>query len=195
MRNAARFAPRFTLVLASLLALPARAAADDLERLMALLAQRARGHVTFAEEDHLAILDRPVKSSGELLYERPDRLEKRTLVPHPASLLLDHGSLTIQYGRRRRVLALRDYPQIAPLVESLRSTLAGDRSALAQVFQITFTGSLERWTLSLVPLDAKLRSAVQRIRIEGAQDDLHVVDILQADGDQSVMTLGAPVSP
>jgi hypothetical protein len=195
MCNAARLVSRFTLALASLFALQAHAAADDLDRLMALLAQRAQGHVTFVEEDHLAVLDRPVKSSGELLYERPDRVEKRTLVPHPASLLLDHGTVTIQYGRHTRVLALRDYPQIAPLVESLRSTLAGDRSALAQVFQITFTGSLERWTLSLVPLDAKLRSAVQRIRIEGTQDELHVVDIVQADGDESVMTIGAPVSP
>jgi hypothetical protein len=46
-----------------------------------------------------------------------------------------------------------------------------------------------------VPLDAKLRGTVQKIRIEGAQDELHVVDILQADGDQSVMTIGAPVLP
>ena len=195
MRNAARFAARFALVLASLVTLHAHAAEDDLDRLMTLLAQRAHGHVTFVEEEHLAVLDRPVKSSGELLYERPDRVEKRTLVPRPASLLLDHGTLTIQYGRRTRVLALRDYPQIAPLVESLRATLAVDRSALAEIFQITFTGSLERWTLSLVPLDAKLRGTVQKIRIEGAQDELHVVDILQADGDQSVMTIGAPVLP
>jgi len=29
----------------------------------------------------LAMLERPLQSSGELLYDAPDRLEKRTLKP------------------------------------------------------------------------------------------------------------------
>jgi len=195
MRNAVLPATCCAFALASLLAFEARAAEDDLDRLMTLLAQREHAHASFVEEDHLAVLDRPVKSSGELLYERPDRLEKRTLVPRAASLVLEHGSLTVQYGQRKRELALRDYPQIAPLIESLRATLAGDRSALAGVFQITFAGDLDRWTLSLMPRDPKLKNAVQQIRIDGARDELHVVDILQADGDRSVMTIGPPTPP
>ena len=52
---------------------------QDLDKLMGLLAQRQHGHVTFVEEHFLAVLDRPVESSGELLYDAPDHLEKRTL--------------------------------------------------------------------------------------------------------------------
>ena len=48
----------------------------DLDRLMGLLAQRKHGHVTFVEQHFLALLDRPLESSGELLYDAPDRLEK-----------------------------------------------------------------------------------------------------------------------
>ena len=33
--------------------------ADDLDSLMSLLAQRKHGHVSFVEEHHLAVLDRP----------------------------------------------------------------------------------------------------------------------------------------
>jgi hypothetical protein len=36
------------------------------------------------------------------------------------------------------------------------------RQALEHVFQITFEGSLEHWTLTLVPLDAKLKGVAQR---------------------------------
>ena len=37
-------------------------------------------------------------SSGELFYDAPDRLEKRTLTPSAESLVLDHGVLTAQRG-------------------------------------------------------------------------------------------------
>jgi hypothetical protein len=185
----------FALALAPLISLRAGAADNDLDRLMALLAERTHGHVSFVEQDYLAVLDRPLESSGELLYERPDRLEKRTLAPRPASLILQEGNLTIQSGRHKRLLALRDYPQIAPFIESIRATLAGDRTALEQVFQVSFDGSLARWTLSLAPLDVKLKSAVQQIRIEGMRDELQTINILQADGDRSVMTIGPAIPP
>jgi hypothetical protein len=191
MRNARRFA----LACALLMTVRAGAADNDLDSLMALLAQRAHGHVSFVEQDYLGVLDRPLATSGELLYERPDRLEKRTLTPRPASLILEQGNLTIQSGRHKRVLVLRDYPQIAPLIESIRATLAGDRAALERVFQLRFAGDLARWTLALVPLDAKLKSVVQEIRIEGVRDELHTVSILQPDGDRSVMTIGASIPP
>lgn len=183
------------LLLGLLLAANAAAATDDLDRVMALLAQRTHGHVSFVEEDHLALLDRPVRSSGELLYDRPDRLEKRTLAPRARSVILENGTVTVQAGLRKHTLALRDYPQLAPFIESLRATLAGDRHALEQTFQVAFEGTFERWTLTLVPLDAKLQGIVRQIRIEGARDALQMVSILQADGDDSVMRIGSSMPP
>jgi Outer membrane lipoprotein carrier protein LolA-like len=191
MRNAGHC----LLALALLVSLRAAAADTDLDRLMALLAERSHGHVRFVEQDYLALLDRPVQSSGELFYERPDRLEKRTVAPRPASLVLDKGELTIESGRRKRVLALHDYPQIAPFIESVRATLAGDRAALEEAFQLSFDGNLAHWTLGLVPRDKKLQSLVREIRIEGARDELHIVTILQADGDRSIMTIDSAVPP
>src|SRR5580692_10748834 len=125
MRNTVHFA----VLLGLLIATSVRAAESDLKRLMALLAERAHGHVSFVEDDYLAVLDRPLHSSGELFYDRPDRLEKRTLTPHPASIVLEHDSITVQARGHTRVLALRDYPQMAPFIESLRATLAGDQTA------------------------------------------------------------------
>jgi hypothetical protein len=190
-----RSAGLLAMLLGLLIGARVRAAAADLDRLMQLLAARAHGHVSFVEEDHLAVLDQPLRSSGELFYDRPDRLEKRTLAPHPASLILEHGTVTVESRGHQRVLALNDYPQLAPFVESLRATLAGDRHALEQVFAVQFAGNLERWTLTLVPLDAKLKGVAQQIRIEGAGDALQVLSIAQADGDESVMTIGPSMSP
>jgi len=172
----------------------ALAADSDLDQLMSALAQRKHGHVTFVEKKYLALLDRPVESSGELLYDAPDRLEKKTLKPKPESLVLEGGTVSAQRGRRHYVLDLKQYPQVIPFIESIRATLAGDRAALEQVFKVDFTGSFDHWALGLVPRDPKLARTVKEIHIEGEKDVIHSVEIREADGDRSLLTIGADVA-
>jgi hypothetical protein len=183
------------LVLCGLLGAGAVGAADsDLDRIMSALAQRKQGHVSFVEDKFIAILDKPVESSGELFYDAPDRLEKRTVKPKPESLVLSGGVVTAQRGRHQYVLDLKQYPQVVPFIESIRATLAGDRAALERVFKLEFTGSFEHWTLGLVPLDAKLLATVRQIHIEGEKDSIRSVEIQEADGDHSLLTIGADVA-
>ena len=182
-----------TLALFGLLLTQLAHAQADLERIMSALAKRQHGHVSFVEEKYLAVLDQPVKSSGELFYDAPDRLEKRTLSPKPETLVLQNGVVTADRGRRHYVLDLRQYPQIVPFIESIRATLAGDRAALERVFQLTFAGSFDSWALTLVPRDAKLSRTIRQIDIAGARDAIRNVAIHEADGDRSVMTIGAAV--
>ncbi|HEY0339295.1 MAG TPA: LolA-related protein [Steroidobacteraceae bacterium] len=192
-----RWLARFGLlgvVVLSAAATPAAESAPDLDKLMGLLAQRQHGHVTFVEEHFLAVLDRPVESSGELLYDAPDHLEKRTLKPKPETLVLEHGVITAHRGKRTYVLNLSDYPQIVPLIDSIRATLAGDRASLERLFKITLEGPLEHWTLLLLPSDAAVAKSVRQIRIEGSRDAIHSVEIQQADGDRSLLTIGPEVA-
>ena len=165
------------------------------DELLQLLASRRHGHVTFTEVQQLAMLDRPLQSSGELLYEAPDRLEKRTLKPKAQTLVLEHGVLRVRRGHRAHVMELRDYPQVVPFVESIRATLAGDRAALERFFRVQFDGTLAAWTLLLVPVDATLAGAVKDIRIEGERDVVRTVEIRQSDGDRSLLSIGPEVPP
>jgi hypothetical protein len=166
----------------------------DLDRLMGLLAQRQHGHVSFTEQHFLAVLDRPVESSGELLYDAPDRLEKRTLKPKPETLVLQHGVITAQRGRHTYTLNLSDYPQVVPLIDSIRATLAGDRASLEHLFKVTLDGTLEQWTLLLLPSDPTVAKSMRQIRIAGTRDAVHTVEIQQADGDRSLLTIGPEVA-
>jgi Outer membrane lipoprotein carrier protein LolA-like len=171
--------------------LTAQAAPADLDEVMHLLAARRHGEVSFVEQQFLALLKRPAESSGELIYDAPNRLEKRTLEPRPESLILVDDVLTVQRGHRSRVLELKSYPQVLPFVESIRATLAGDRGALERLFRLEFSGSVARWTLVLVPSDAEVAKHVSQVQIDGMRDDLIKVEIRQADGDRSLMTLRA----
>ena len=165
------------------------------DELLKLLAERRHEHVTFTEVQQLAILDRPLHSSGELLYDAPERLEKRTLAPRREDLVLEHGMLSVERDHHRRSVALRDFPQAVPFVESLRATLAGDRAALTRYFTVQFSGPLGGWTLELTPIDATLKRSVQHIVITGETDRIRTVQIRQSDGDTSTLTIGAEVVP
>lgn len=163
-----------------------------LDQLMKTLAQRKHGTATYVEEDHFAILDRPVKSSGVLVYDAPDHLEKRTLEPKAESLTLDGDQLTVRRGRRTYRMQLSAYPQVAPFVDAVRETLAGNEAGLQKVFEVALTGSLPDWRLRLLPLDKAVARKVSRVEIAGARAEIRSVTILQVDGDRSVMTLGPP---
>lgn len=176
-------------------ALESNAEPAAFEQLLKLLSARRHGHVAFTEVQRLSILDQPLHSSGELLYDAPDRLEKRTLEPRAELVRLENGMLTMERGHRRRSVALREVPQAAPFIESVRATLAGDRVALERYFTVQFRGNLDEWTLELTPADATLRRSVRRILIAGAQDRVRTVEIDQSDGDSSTLTLGADLSP
>jgi Outer membrane lipoprotein carrier protein LolA-like len=174
---------------------PPRAGTSDLDTVMSLLAQRQHGRVEFVEQKFLSILDHPIESSGELLYDAPDRLEKRTLLPRAETLVLDGSVLTMERGGHKRALDLHRYPQIQPFVESIRATLAGDRGALERVFHVEFAGGVRRWSLTLAPLDRQLQRTIKQVQIDGSQDQLQRVEIRQTDGDRSLMTLRAPATP
>ena len=162
---------------------------------MQLLAAHPHTHVAFTETQTLAMLDRPLESSGELLYDAPDRLEKRTLKPKPEDMTRDHGVLTAQRGRHKRTLELAAYPQLGPLIESLRATMSGDRTALERAFAVQLSGDLADWTLELTPRDAAVARVVRRVRIAGSRAALKSVEISQADGDRTLLTLGPELAP
>jgi outer membrane lipoprotein-sorting protein len=180
-----------------LLGLPAvsLAATLDLAQLMQSLAQSHGGRASFVEKKYLNILDRPVESTGELLYLAPSHLEKRTLTPKPENMILDGQQLTIVRGKQKHTLRLQDYPQVATLVESIRATLAGDRKALERQYRLELAGSQEHWSLQLIPTDAAMVALVQRIRIAGSRDQVSSIEMVQKDGDRSVMTITKVQTP
>lgn len=161
----------------------------DIERLMQSLARVNVGRADFVETKYIAMLERPVVSSGQLFYVAPDKLEKRTQKPRPESMIIEGGTLVIERGSQNMTLQVESAPELAGFVNSIRGTLAGDRKALERSFALTLEGPPQRWLLTLKPLDRRMAAAVASIRISGALDDVRSVEILQADGDRSVMTI------
>ena len=182
---------RHVLLALALMLVPliGHAAEWDIDQLMRGLAQIHSGHASFVEKKFIAVLDRPVESSGELFYIAPDHLEKRTINPKAESMILDRGTVVIERGRQSHRLQSQDYPELAAFIDSIRGTLAGDRKALERNYRLSLDGTVEHWTLQLLPVDEKMQAVVKRIRIAGVRDAVRSIEITQADGDSSLMLI------
>jgi outer membrane lipoprotein-sorting protein len=180
---------RLLLSLLGLLLCVGHACADDwsLPQLMASLAavQHSRAH--FSEEKHLAMLTEPLRQSGTLAYERPDRIEKIVTRPKPESLVVIGDQLDWHNAAGHRRVSLTSQPQLWALVASLRATLAGDLPTLERYYRIKLAGSAPQWQLTLTPRYPSLAQTLDEIRIDGSVQQVREVTIVEADGDRSVM--------
>ncbi len=169
------------------------APSETVAAVMRLLGAQPHRRAQFRERQHLAVLDRPLVSTGELIYDAPDRLEERLLTPRRETLIAQGDRLSVERGGRRRVLDLTRAKGVAALIGSLRATLAGDDAALQRDFAVDFHGDVARWTLRLRPRSAALARRVALIRIDGTRGELRRVVIDATNGDSSVMRLSDPV--
>ena len=170
---------------------PAAAADWSVERLMGELAQVKSSRAKFTERRHMAILNAPLDSTGTLVYVAPARLEKHTLTPRAESLVLDGDRLTLENKaqKRRRTFALQDHPVIWAFVESIRSTLAGDLATLSRYYQVSLDGDERQWRLTLKPIEPDMQNVVSEVRIGGSGSRVATIEIVETQGDRSVMTI------
>jgi len=181
-----------------LLCLPAWSHAEeesawDVQQLMRSLAQVKQAEGRFVERKFLSILNRPLESSGTLLFQAPGHLEKHTLLPKEESLVLDQGVLTIESKARniRRTLVLREYPALWAFVESIRSTLAGDLPTLERFYRIELEGDAAHWKMRLLPIELRTREVMREIRIGGRGNRVDSIEMLESNGDHALMKVVA----
>lgn len=180
-------------IFAALCALPvyghARSDAFDLAQLMQLLAQVERGEARFTERRTVAMLERPLESTGRLWFEAPDTFVRETLKPRAERFAVIGNTVTLSQGGRSRTLALDSMPEAGIVIEAIRGTLTGNRAALERHFETHVSGRAEHWTLELLPLDARLRAQVASVRVSGEHAQVRELRVALADGDHSVMTI------
>jgi len=189
-RRARRAAAAGGLALAALATAGAQAApALDLDRVMGQLAQVRSGEARFTEQRTVRGLDAPLTSSGTLSFAAPDRFTRQTLLPRPETMAVDGNTVVLSRGGRSRSLTLDAAPEVEAIVEAVRGTLTGNATRLRQHFRATVAGSVEQWTLDLVPIEPRLLVLLKQVTIVGRLGELRTVEMRMADGDRSMMVI------
>ena len=170
-------------------------AAFDLDMLMTQLSEHPGGRVDFVEKRYAALLDKPVISKGEMTYVPTDRLEKRTIEPKAETMILDGDALTLERGQRKLSLQISSRPEIRAFVDSIRSTISGNRQAIEKNYAMQLSGQLEDWKLVLWPTDPKIGAFLKRMTVSGNGRQIREIEYLQADDDRTVIYLKSMAQP
>ncbi len=169
---------------------PAAPAAPPPEALTALIADLAAvpGLVAhFREEKHLALLEAPLVSEGELYYARPDRRRRSVEQPVRSTLVLRGSELSMAAGGSTRVIDLEAQPTIRAFVESFRLILAGDLTGLSAIYALELrSASAEGWELVLTPRSAPLSEAIAAVEVRGRGRVLRELRVRESGGDETV---------
>lgn len=194
---------RCSVLFAALLstaALPLMAQAPSdawLKEVMARLALVTAARAEFTEQKFVKLLNAPLISKGTLAYQAPDRFEKITQSPIEEKMTVERDTVTLEQPARKKQqkIFIGAYPALAAIIDGMRGALSGNLTALQLTFAIKAEGNAAKWAINLVPLDTKQYAFVHAIRVVGKQDFIESIEIVQADGDRSLMTMTALRNP
>jgi outer membrane lipoprotein-sorting protein len=160
-------------------------AQNTIDQLMADLASNPGGRAKFFEKRYLTIMEKPIQLSGEMVYLPPHRLEKHTHLPTAETLILDKDRISVVRGSRAFSISLSSRPEAQAFVDSIRSTLSGDRASLERNYGLSLQGERAQWSLVLVPTQVALGRVIQRINVSGREGQVQRIEYWQADGDRT----------
>lgn len=161
----------------------------DLARLMQLLAANPSSDATYVETRSSALLSKPVVSSGTLVYRRPDVVEKNMAKPHEERIRIEGGNLTVTRNGKTRRIALSSEPALGAFAASLRGVLSGDAAMLGEHYRLAVTGTEQDWKLEMTPVEDEITRYVVRIIASGSAGRVAQIEVQEASGDRSVMTV------
>ena len=179
--------------LASLLAVPVRAAdatAPDLDALLQHLARPAPATTPFVEVHFSPLLSRPLIVSGELEYSGADSLARTVEKPYSEHTEIHGDTVSVTRGNGKpRTFSLARAPELKTLLNSFSALLGGNRGQLEQSFNLTVSGDDAHWRLDLTPRDSRLRQRVTGITVNGTAGRARCMTTAAPDGSVTVMLM------
>jgi len=168
----------------------ADAAAQD--ALVARLARPAPATTRYTEVRFVHLLRKPLLLHGELDYGGADHLGKRVLAPYKEATVIADGAVSVtREGRAPRQFGLERAPQLQALLASFSALLGGDAATLRKYYTLELVENAPNWKLTLVPRDSGLARHLRRIVVDGGANEPRCFSLNEANGDGSVMLLGA----
>ena len=85
--------------------------------------------------------------------------------------------------------SIESHPVLKATVGSILYILAGNSEMLGEYYDMAISGQCENWTLELIPRTVEISDYAQKIVLSGNESSILRYVTIQADGDESVMTL------
>lgn len=190
----------FTVMGCMLLIPVANAAGNSwtVKRLMWELSQVSYARLNFVETRQSMFLSTDMVIEGNIQYRAPDHIEKVTVSPMSEKIVVDGDTMLVEkLGVARdhdavvvtKHYSIESHPVLKATVGSIRYILAGNSEMLGEYYEMSISGQCENWTLELTPRTVEISDYAQKIILSGNESSILRYVTIQADGDESVMTL------
>jgi len=167
-------------------------AAPDAAALIARLARPAPSSTQYTEVRFVRLLKKPLLLRGELDYDGADRLGKRVEQPYRETTTIAAGSVDVRReGRSPRHFPLDRALELQALLVGFSALLGGDAVTLEKFYTISVVDNAKNWTMTLTPVALALARHLRGIIVDGSGNEPRCFSLREADGDASVMLLGA----
>jgi hypothetical protein len=157
--------------------------APDSAAILRGLARPAPAATAFVEVRESPMLKAPLRISGE--YRRPDAdtLVREVRAPYAETTTIRAGqAILARAGKPERRFPLSRAPELAALQNSFGALLSGDVEALRRHYTVDVQGTADRWSLRLLPRDARLAERLRGIVLHGGGDELRCIETTPAKG-------------
>lgn len=138
----------------------------------------------FTEEKHITVLDRPLQSSGTLIYQEAFGFYRKMTAPFQQELLIGRKELLRREedGRVETVSGGGD-AMVKTFTTAFLSLFSGSWKALDEHFAVHHLADAEGWMIGLVPKNKTFEKLVSGIVLRGRDAFLTDLWILEARGD------------
>lgn len=153
---------------------------------MARLAQSGGVEAHFREIRQLTILSEPIESRGVLYFAPPDWLARHVTQPGEAKIVVRDDRVSFRDETGVQTLELGSSEVARAMVGNVSVLLRGDLPALRQQYDVGFEVDGDAWTLDLEPKDRVVRQLIERLRVEGKQNQLVRMESIETSGDVTV---------
>jgi hypothetical protein len=144
----------------------------------------ARMRCAFREEKHVALLAKPLRSAGTIVFDHTRGIARVTTAPKPSRAVLTAASLRITTDQRTEEIPLDKMRDLKAFALIFPTLLRGDRGELERAFDLGLYGDAKAsWALAFVPRADALRKLVSRVVVLGRGDTLAGLEISEASGD------------
>ncbi len=138
---------------------------------------------TFTEQKHVALLARPLKSNGTIVFDRTRGVSRTTLAPKPQQVVLTPTTLRFKSAGRIEEVPLDKSKDLRAFATVFPTLLRGDRKELEAAFELGVFHDSGWWALTLTPKAESLRKLVKQVTVFGHDSELASLQITEASGD------------
>jgi len=138
----------------------------------------------FSEEKKVALLARPLRSTGTIYFSRDRGIARTVLTPKRQQVVLTKTTLKIITEKKTEEIPLDKSKDLKAFALIFPTLLRGERTELEKSFDIAMYGSdKDWWALAFTPKTDSLKKLVKRVVVYGKKTDAHSLQVVEANGD------------